>query len=91
MELRALIIQAYNKITEDGCHRVTKDIAVRVEEVARCNCGHIEQLVYRDKCPCNGLSFCMLVSSTVIEIKIVLKYQILDHFMRHSVLLGNNP
>jgi hypothetical protein len=40
-----------------------------------------------DKSPCNGLSFCMLVSSIVIEIKILLIDEILDHFVRHSVYL----
>jgi hypothetical protein len=38
-----------------------------------------------DKSPCNGLSFCMLVSSIVIEIKILSIDQILDHFMHHPV------
>jgi hypothetical protein len=38
-----------------------------------------------DKSPCNCLSFCMLVSSIVIEIKILLIDQILGHFMHHSV------
>jgi hypothetical protein len=38
-----------------------------------------------DKSPGNGLSFCMLVSSIIIEIKILLIDQILDHFIRHSV------
>jgi hypothetical protein len=33
-----------------------------------------------DKSPCNGLSFCMLVSSIAIEINILLIDQILDHF-----------
>jgi hypothetical protein len=40
-----------------------------------------------DKSPCIDLSFCMLVSSIVIEIKILLIDQILDHFVRHPVLL----
>jgi hypothetical protein len=40
-----------------------------------------------DKSPCNGVSFCMLVSSIVIEIKIVLIDQILDHFVRHFVCI----
>jgi hypothetical protein len=32
------------------------------------------------------LSFFLYVSSIVIEITILLIYQILDHFMRHSVV-----
>jgi hypothetical protein len=47
MELRALIIQACNEITEDMCHGVINNITVRVEEVARRNGGHIEHLVHR--------------------------------------------
>jgi hypothetical protein len=46
MELRALIIQACNEITEDMCHRVTNNITVRVEEVATLNDGHIEHLIH---------------------------------------------
>jgi hypothetical protein len=38
-----------------------------------------------DKSPCNGLSLCMLVSSIVIEINILLIDHILNHFVRHSV------
>jgi hypothetical protein len=34
----------------------------------------------------HGLSFCMLVSSIVIEITILLIAQILHHFVRHPVL-----
>jgi hypothetical protein len=45
MELRALIIQACNEITEDMCHRVINDITARVEEVAGRNGGHIEHLI----------------------------------------------
>jgi hypothetical protein len=44
------------------------------------NLGNIQ-----DKSHCNGLSLCMLVSSTVIEIKILLICQILDHFVCHPV------
>jgi hypothetical protein len=47
MELRALIIQACNEITEDMCRRVINNITVRVEEVARRNGGHTEHLVHR--------------------------------------------
>jgi hypothetical protein len=47
MEIRALIIQAYNEITEDMCRRITNIITVRVEEVARRNGGHIEHLIHR--------------------------------------------
>jgi hypothetical protein len=39
----------------------------------------------QDKSPCSGLSLCVLVSNTVIEMKILLTDQILDHFIRHSV------
>jgi hypothetical protein len=39
-----------------------------------------------DKSPCSGLSFCMLVSSTVIEINILLIDQILDHFICQFVV-----
>jgi ribosomal protein L12E/L44/L45/RPP1/RPP2 len=35
MELRALIIQACNEITEDMCCQVINNITVRVEEAAR--------------------------------------------------------
>jgi hypothetical protein len=45
MELRALIIQACNEITEDMCHQVI-NITVRAE-VARCNGGHTEHLIHR--------------------------------------------
>jgi hypothetical protein len=41
----------------------------------------------QDKSPCNCLSFCMLVSNIVIEIKILLD-QILDRFMHHPVVTG---
>jgi hypothetical protein len=45
MDLRALIIQACNEITEDMCRRVI-NITVRVEEVARRNGCHIEHLIH---------------------------------------------
>jgi hypothetical protein len=38
-----------------------------------------------DKSPCNGPSICVLVSGIVIEVKILLIDQILDHFMLHPV------
>jgi hypothetical protein len=47
MELRALIIQACNQITEDMCRRVIHNITVHVEEVARRNGDHIERLIHR--------------------------------------------
>jgi hypothetical protein len=47
MELRALIIQACNKVTEDMCRRVINNTTVCVEEVAICNGGHIEHLIHR--------------------------------------------
>jgi hypothetical protein len=46
MELRALIIQTCNEITEDMCRRVI-NIIVRVEEVARRKGDHIEHLIHR--------------------------------------------
>lgn len=45
MELGALIIQAYNKITEDMCCRVL-NITARAEEVARHNGSHIKHLIH---------------------------------------------
>lgn len=39
----------------------------------------------QDKSPCFGLYFCMLVSSIVIEITILIIDQTLNHFMHHSV------
>jgi hypothetical protein len=45
MELRALIIQACNEITEEMCRRVI-NITVHVEEDARRNRGHIEHLIH---------------------------------------------
>jgi hypothetical protein len=47
IELRALIIQACNKVTEDMCRRVINNITVRVEGVARRNGGHTEHLIHR--------------------------------------------
>jgi hypothetical protein len=47
MELRALIIQVCNEITEDMCHQVIS-ITVRVEEAARRNGGHTEHLIHRE-------------------------------------------
>jgi hypothetical protein len=47
MELRALIIQVCNEITEDMCRGVINNIRVRVEEAARRNGGHIENLIHR--------------------------------------------
>jgi hypothetical protein len=47
MELRALIIQACSEITEDMCYRVINNITVPVEEVARRNGGHTENLIHR--------------------------------------------
>jgi hypothetical protein len=38
-----------------------------------------------NKSSCNGLSFCMLLSSIVIEINILLIDQIVDNFVRHPV------
>jgi hypothetical protein len=40
MELKALIIQACNEITEDMWRRVINIITALVEEVARLNGGH---------------------------------------------------
>jgi hypothetical protein len=47
MELRTLIIEAWNEITEDMCRRVINIIIVRVEGVARRNGGHTERLIHR--------------------------------------------
>jgi hypothetical protein len=47
MELRAQIIQAYNEITEDMWRRVINNNTVRVEEVARHNAGHVDDLIHR--------------------------------------------
>jgi hypothetical protein len=46
MELRAVIIQACNEITEDMCHLVINNITNCVE-VAGCNGGHIEHFIDR--------------------------------------------
>jgi hypothetical protein len=90
MELSALIIQACNEITEDMRRRVI-NITVRVEEVVRRNGGHINHLIHRINVHAmNGLSLCMPVSSTVIEINILLVNQILDHFVRHPVYTCKN-
>jgi hypothetical protein len=47
MELRALIIQACNEITEDMCRRVM-NITVHDEEVARRNGGHIDHSIGKE-------------------------------------------
>jgi hypothetical protein len=47
MELRALSIEACNKITEDISHQVINNITVLVEEVARRNGGPTEHLIHR--------------------------------------------
>jgi hypothetical protein len=87
MELRALLIQACNEITEDMCRRVINNITVCVGEVFRCNGGHTEHLRFTEnKSQCNGLSFCALVSSIVIELKMLLIDHILDHFVCHCVI-----
>jgi phosphatidylethanolamine-binding protein (PEBP) family uncharacterized protein len=46
MELRELIIQASNEITEIMCHWVIYNITVHVEEVAKRNGGHNEHLIH---------------------------------------------
>jgi hypothetical protein len=76
MELRALIIQACNEITEDMCCQEINNITVRAEEDARCNGGHIEHLIHRGQISMQW-SFFLFVSSIVIEIKILLIDQIL--------------
>jgi hypothetical protein len=45
MELRALIIHACNKITEDICCRVIN--ITFCAEIVRCNGGYIEHLIHR--------------------------------------------
>jgi hypothetical protein len=47
MDLKALIIEACNEITENICLRVINNITVPVEEDARRNGCHIEQLIHR--------------------------------------------
>jgi hypothetical protein len=47
MELRALMIQACNKITEDMCCQIINSITLRIEEVARRSGGRIEHLIHR--------------------------------------------
>jgi hypothetical protein len=47
IELRALINQTFNEITQDMCLRVINNIRVRVEEAAKLNGGHIEHLIHR--------------------------------------------
>jgi hypothetical protein len=47
MELRALIIQACNEITENMCRRVINNNIVRAEEVSGRNVGHIEHLIHK--------------------------------------------
>jgi hypothetical protein len=47
IELRAVIIEACNEITEDMCRQVINNIAVCAEEVARHNGAHIEHLIHR--------------------------------------------
>jgi hypothetical protein len=42
------IIQDCNEITEDMRRIVINNITVRVEEVARRNCGHIEHLSHKE-------------------------------------------
>jgi hypothetical protein len=74
-----------NGITNDMCRQVINNIKVHVEEVATRNGGHINIRFTEDKSPCSGLSFCMSISSILIEIKILLIDQLLDHFVRHPV------
>jgi hypothetical protein len=45
MELRALIIQACNEMTEGMCRPVINSITVLAKEVARRNGGHTEHLI----------------------------------------------
>jgi predicted Zn-dependent protease with MMP-like domain len=86
MELRTLIIQACNDITEDMCRRVINNITVRVlNKLPDVIVVILNTWFSEDKSPCNGLSFCMLDSNIVIEIKSFLIDQILDHFMFHPV------
>jgi hypothetical protein len=84
MELRALIIQACNDVTEDMWGRVINS-TVCVEEVQDVMVVILITWFTQDKSPCNGLSFCMLDSSIVIEINILLIDQILHHFVRHPL------
>jgi hypothetical protein len=70
---------------EDMCCRVINNIIVHVEQVARHNGGHTEHLIHRGYISMQWFSFCMLVSSIVIEIQILLIGHILDHFVCHPV------
>jgi hypothetical protein len=47
MELRALINQACNEVTEDVGRREINNTTVGVEEVSGRNDGHIEHLIHR--------------------------------------------
>jgi hypothetical protein len=87
MELRALIIQACNKITEDMCHRVFNKSQFTLKKLKDVMVVMLNTWFTDDKSPCNGLSLYILcvVSSTVIEIKVSLIDQILDHFLPHPV------
>jgi hypothetical protein len=91
MELRALTIQACNKLTEDMCRQEINNITVRVEEVSRRNGGHIEHLIHRGQISTQHSFFCMLISTIVMEITILLRDRILCHFVRHVYLTSVIP
>jgi hypothetical protein len=90
MELRALITQACNEIIEDMCYcksttsqfmlKKLPEVMVIIFETADSQRINLHAM--------NGLSFCMLVSSIVSEIEILLIDQILDHFVHHPVFLN---
>jgi hypothetical protein len=85
MELIALIIEACKQITEDMCRRVINKSQSVLKKLPDVMVVILNTWFMQDKCPCKGLSFCMLVSSIVIEIKILLINQILDHFVCHPI------
>jgi hypothetical protein len=72
IELRALIIEACNEMTEDICRRVIRNVTDHVEEAARRNGGHIEHSIHKGLISMQWSSVCVLVSSIVIEMQILL-------------------
>jgi hypothetical protein len=48
MQLRALVVQLCSDISEDMCHRVITNMAVRLTEVVRQNGGHIEHVLRKN-------------------------------------------
>jgi hypothetical protein len=48
MQLRALVVKLCSDISEDMCHRVIMNMAVRLTEVVRQNGGHIEHVLRKN-------------------------------------------